>query len=78
MIGRRRLARTTANAVTGQDLGSHEARRAGADATHMLFVLTGFEAFDALFTDRGLPVEAVTALTIAMAERSVLRTNGGP
>ncbi|HEY5878529.1 MAG TPA: TetR/AcrR family transcriptional regulator [Nakamurella sp.] len=47
------------------------------DAARILFVLTGFEAFDALYTDRGLPVEAVTALILAMAERSVLRENGG-
>lgn len=47
------------------------------DAAHMLFVLTGFEAFDALYTDRGLPVETATALTVTMAERSVLRADEG-
>jgi AcrR family transcriptional regulator len=45
------------------------------DAAHMLFVLTSFEAFDALYTDRALSVEQATALTVAMAERAVLRTD---
>lgn len=43
------------------------------DAAHMLFVLTSFETFDSLFTDRGMTVEQTTTLIIAMAERAVLR-----
>lgn len=47
-----------------------------ADATHLLFVLSGFETFDALYTDRGLSVEQATALTLTMIERALLQPDG--
>ncbi len=42
-------------------------------AAHVLWVMTSFDAFDLLFTGRGLPVEDVSAVLIAAAERSVCR-----
>ncbi len=47
-----------------------------AEATEMLFALTSFETFDALYTDRGLPVDKVTGLIVVMAERALLRDPG--
>lgn len=44
-----------------------------ADAAHVLFVLTGFEAFDALYTGRGLPVAEVARLVVTAAENAVCR-----
>jgi AcrR family transcriptional regulator len=43
------------------------------DAAHLLWIFTGFDAYDQLFTGRGLPLEEVTRLLIAGAERAVLR-----
>jgi hypothetical protein len=43
------------------------------DAAHILFVLTGFDAFDALRTGRGLPVDDVARLIAAAAENAVCR-----
>jgi AcrR family transcriptional regulator len=42
-----------------------------SDAAHLLWVLTGFDAFDALFTGRGLPAEEVVRLLVQTAERAV-------
>lgn len=42
-------------------------------ATHVLWVLAGFDTFDLLYTGRGLDVEQVTDHLIAIAERSLLR-----
>jgi AcrR family transcriptional regulator len=41
-------------------------------AADMLWVLCSFEAFDALYTTRGLSLEASIRLLITMAERSLL------
>jgi AcrR family transcriptional regulator len=43
------------------------------DAAHILFVLTGFDAFDALHTGRGLPVDDVARLIVTAAEHAVCR-----
>jgi hypothetical protein len=48
--------------------------RAGVDAREaadVLWVATGFDAFDTLYTGRGLPVEDVVRLLVAVAERTV-------
>ena len=43
------------------------------DAANTLWLITGFDAFDGLYTARGLPLEEVTALLVAAAERALLR-----
>jgi AcrR family transcriptional regulator len=45
-----------------------------ADATHLLWAVTGFEFFDQLYTGRGLPADAVADLMVAAAERLIART----
>jgi hypothetical protein len=41
------------------------------EAAHVLWVLTSFDAFDLLYTDRGLPEEEVVRLLTLTAERTV-------
>jgi AcrR family transcriptional regulator len=41
------------------------------EAVHLLWTLTNFDTFDLLFHGRGLPVEKVVELVVAMAERSL-------
>jgi hypothetical protein len=43
-----------------------------AEAAHLLWVLTSFEAFDLLYTGRSLDAEAVADLLVATAVRSLL------
>ena len=43
------------------------------DAAHILWVITSFDAFDLLYTGRGLPLEEVARLLVATAERALLR-----
>jgi AcrR family transcriptional regulator len=43
------------------------------EAADVLWVLTGFEAFDQLYTGRGLPAATVSRRLIGMAERALLR-----
>jgi AcrR family transcriptional regulator len=43
------------------------------DAAHILFVLTGFDSFDALYTGRGLPVDEAARLIVTAAENAVCR-----
>jgi AcrR family transcriptional regulator len=43
------------------------------DAVHVLYLMTGFDAFDALYTGRGLPVDEVARLMVTTAERAVCR-----
>jgi AcrR family transcriptional regulator len=43
------------------------------DAAHLLWVLTSFDAFDLLYTGRGLPADEVTRLLVGAAERALLR-----
>jgi len=45
---------------------------ARAQAAHLLWVFTGFEAFDQLYDGQGLGAEAAADLLVAAAERSVL------
>ena len=48
------------------------------EATDMLTVLTSFQAFDELFTGSGLDAETVADRLIAMAERSLCRSDLPP
>ncbi len=43
------------------------------DAASTLWVITSFDAFDLLFTGRGLSLEEATRLLVAAAERALLR-----
>ena len=43
------------------------------EAADVLWMLTSFEAFDALHTGRGLSVDAVSEVLAATAERSLCR-----
>jgi AcrR family transcriptional regulator len=44
-----------------------------ADAANILFLATSFDAFDVLYTGRGLPVDEVARLMVDTAERAVCR-----
>jgi AcrR family transcriptional regulator len=44
-----------------------------SDAAQMLYVMTSFDAFDLLYTGRGLPADEVGRLLGEMAERAVCR-----
>lgn len=46
------------------------------DAAHVLYILTGFDSFDALCTDRGLPADEAVELLASTAERALLRRPG--
>jgi AcrR family transcriptional regulator len=46
------------------------------DAAHTLWLVTSFDAFDLLYTGRGLPVEEVARILIATAERAICRRPG--
>jgi AcrR family transcriptional regulator len=68
--------RTVGMATVAGRLAEQGALRDGVDAAEaadLLWVLTGFEAFDQLFTGRGLDAAAVSERLVAMAERAVLR-----
>jgi AcrR family transcriptional regulator len=43
------------------------------EATHILWVLTSFDSFDALYSGRGLPLDRVIELLTATAERAICR-----
>jgi AcrR family transcriptional regulator len=43
------------------------------DAAHLLYLITSFDAFDVLYTGRGLPVDEVARLLVATAERTICR-----
>jgi AcrR family transcriptional regulator len=43
------------------------------DAAHILYLMTSFDAFDQLYTGRGLPVDTVARLVVETAERAVCR-----
>jgi AcrR family transcriptional regulator len=43
------------------------------DAAHILYLITSFDAFDQLYSGRGLPVDEVARLLVATAERVVCR-----
>jgi AcrR family transcriptional regulator len=67
IVGMQELARRLAAAGELRDDVSE------AEAVDLLWVLTGFDAFDLLFTGRGLPPDDVTGRLVAMAERAVCR-----
>ena len=43
-----------------------------SDAAHQLWLLTSFDAFDLLYTGRGLPADEVARVLVDLAERSLL------
>jgi hypothetical protein len=43
------------------------------DAAHILWLTTSFDAFDLLYTGRGLPADEVARLLVATAERAICR-----
>ena len=43
------------------------------DAAHILFLITSFDAFDLLYTGRGLPVDEVARLLVTAAEHAICR-----
>jgi AcrR family transcriptional regulator len=43
------------------------------EAANILYLMTGFDSFDQLYTGRGLPVDEVSRLMVATAERAVCR-----
>ncbi len=43
------------------------------DAANILWLITSFDAFDLLYTGRGLPVDEVARLLVVTAERAVCR-----
>ena len=47
------------------------------EAAHVLWLLTSFDAFDLLYTGRGLPVDEVATLLATTAERALYRLSGG-
>jgi AcrR family transcriptional regulator len=46
------------------------------EAAHILWIQASFEAFDLLYTGRGLPAKTVADLLVAIAERSLLADPG--
>ncbi|SNQ47256.1 TetR family transcriptional regulator [Frankia canadensis] len=44
-----------------------------ADAAHILYLITSFDAFDQLYTGRGLPVDDVARILATTAENAVCR-----
>jgi AcrR family transcriptional regulator len=67
---RRRHMRRLARRLDDADALRPDVTR--AQAAHLLWLLTGFEAFDQLFDGQGLGADAVADLLVATAERSVL------
>jgi AcrR family transcriptional regulator len=43
------------------------------EAANILYLMTGFDSFDQLYTGRSLPVDEVSRLMVATAERAVCR-----
>ena len=41
------------------------------EAAHVLWLMTSFDAFDLLYTDRGLPADEVASLLASAAERAL-------
>jgi AcrR family transcriptional regulator len=44
-----------------------------ADAAEILYVITSFDAFDLLYSARGVPIDEVARMLVATAERAVCR-----
>ena len=55
------------------DSRSAAQRRHAEEAAHVLWLLSSFDAFDVLFTGRGLGVDEVAELLTAVAERALCR-----
>lgn len=73
-----RLEERRANGMTrlAQRLAEHDLLRPGLtveEAAHVLWLLTSFDAFDVLYTGRGLSLEAVVEVLTTTAERSLYR-----
>jgi AcrR family transcriptional regulator len=68
--------RTVGMATIAQRLSEQGYLREGlsaAEAADLLWVITGFEAFDLLYTGRKLDVETTVERLVTLAERGVLR-----
>jgi AcrR family transcriptional regulator len=73
-IARREQERAAGMAGLARRLASRGHLRPGLGATraaHLLWVLTSFDSFDLLYSDRGLDADAVTALLTEAAERTL-------
>ena len=74
------IERTEKNRAKGmmrlaRRLGRHGLLREGLtakEAADRLWVLTSFDAFDLLFSGRGLPADEAARVLVDMAERSLL------
>lgn len=74
-IGRREQERTAGMAGIARRLAARGHLRKGVGATraaHLLWVLTSFDAFDLLWSGRGLDADAVSELLFETAERTLL------
>src|SRR5262245_58930726 len=74
-IGRREQERAAGMAGLARKLASGGHLRAGLGATraaHLLWVLTSFDAFDLLYTDRGMSEDAIADLLSETAELALL------
>jgi hypothetical protein len=59
-----------------QKLAAQDLLRPGLsvdEAAHVLWLVTSFDAFDVLYSGRGLPVDAVVEILTTTAERSLYR-----
>lgn len=75
-IARREIERAAGLAGLARRLASRGHLRDGMGATraaHLLWALTSFDAFDLLYSDRGLTTETAAGLLIEAAERTLLR-----
>jgi hypothetical protein len=43
------------------------------EAANILYLMTSFDTFDQLYTERGLPVDEVSRIMVGTAERAVCR-----
>jgi len=74
-IGRIEERRAEGMAWLSRRLSRGKLLRPGVTATeaaHVLWIATGFEGFDVLYTGRGLSVKKTGDLLVAMAERTLL------
>jgi AcrR family transcriptional regulator len=75
-VRKREKSRAAGMTRLARRLGEEDRLRPGVsveDAEHILWVLTSFDAFDLLYTGRGLSTDAVADLLFATAERALLK-----
>ena len=72
-VGRREQERTAGMAGIARRPRGHLRKGVGATrAAHLLWVLTSFDAFDLLWSGRGLDADAISELLFETAERTLL------